>query len=60
MIKLVNFDKYPDSFYDYGGSAGKKRGIIYKNNNWMIKYPNSTEGMRDIAPSFKYSTSPLS
>lgn len=60
MIKLVNFDECKDSFYDYGGAAGKKRGIIYNGENYLVKYPNSTEGMRDIASNFKYSTSPLS
>ncbi len=33
MIKLIDFDKCPDSFYDYGGSAGKKRGVVYKDKN---------------------------
>lgn len=42
----------------YGGKAGYKDGIIYKNEYWIIKYPQSTKGMRGNIAS--YTTSPLS
>lgn len=43
----------------YGGQAGDKDGIIYNEENWIVKYPKSTRGMNgNNLPS--YTTSPLS
>ncbi|MBR0090871.1 MAG: HipA domain-containing protein [Lachnospiraceae bacterium] len=42
----------------YGGNAGFKDGIIYEGENWIIKYPKTTKGMR--VDDISYTTSPLS
>lgn len=42
----------------YGGLAGDKEGITFQGENWIIKYPKSTKGMRGELIS--YMTSPLS
>lgn len=38
--------------------AGQKLGIIYNNENWLLKFPKSTKNFSDVELS--YSTSPLS
>lgn len=42
----------------YGGFAGDKEGIVFEGENWIIKYPKSTRGMRGNLVS--YTTAPLS
>ena len=42
----------------YGGQAGSKEGIVFNGENWIIKYPKSTVGMRNMQIS--YTTSPIS
>lgn len=43
----------------YAGRAGDKRGIIYNNENWFLKFPKSTLGM-DHINDLSYVTSPIS
>ena len=40
-MKLIDLNKYEQSLKhgSYGGNAGDKDGIIYNNENWIIKYP---------------------
>jgi hypothetical protein len=42
----------------YGGKAGNKEGITIDGEYWLVKYPQSTRGMRGELDS--YTTSPLS
>ncbi len=58
MIKIENFDKIIPSGITYGGHSGSKKGIIYNNERWFLKYPKSTKSM-DIE-NLSYTTSPLS
>lgn len=55
----VNFNDCPLSIKNgmYGGMAGNKDGIIYRNSNWMIKYPKNTRSMNNVEIS--YTTAPL-
>lgn len=41
----------------YGGLAGRKDGVIINGERWIIKYPKTTKGMRNVPIS--YTTSPL-
>ncbi|MBP3747126.1 MAG: HipA domain-containing protein [Ruminococcus sp.] len=58
----MNFDlnSYPLSERNgtYGGKAGSKEGIIIDGENWIVKYPQNTQGMRGTLAS--YTTAPLS
>ena len=58
MIKIENFDNISNSGITYGGHSGSKKGIIYNNERWFLKYPKSTKSMniKDLS----YTTSPLS
>lgn len=42
----------------YGGKAGSKEGIVIDDENWIVKYPQNTQGMRGTLAS--YTTAPLS
>lgn len=42
----------------YAGRAGEKRGIKYKDQLWILKFPKNTKGMDKVNNS--YTTSPLS
>ena len=44
---------------EYAGRAGEKRGIIYNNEMWFLKFPKNTNGMNKVK-GLSYVTSPLS
>lgn len=44
---------------EYAGRAGEKRGIIYNNEYWFLKFPKNTLGMNRVT-GLSYVTSPLS
>lgn len=55
---LIDFNGCKDNHKVYGGMAGSKLGIIYQEENWILKFPKSTKGMKESEIS--YTTSPLS
>ncbi len=61
MIKIVDFSNCELSSrnLEYGGRAGEKKGIIYENGFWFLKFPKTTAGM-DVENIISYTTSPLS
>lgn len=60
MTNIIDFSscKLNDRYGRYGGAAGNKDGITYKNENWIIKYPKSTKSM--AGDNISYTTAPLS
>lgn len=48
-----------DRNLQYGGRAGEKRGIIYNDERWFLKFPKNTLGMKNTG-GLSYVTSPLS
>lgn len=61
MIKIIDFTNCHLSSrnLEYAGRAGEKRGIIYNNELWFLKFPKNTLGMNRIT-GLSYVTSPLS
>ena len=61
MIKIIDFSNCELSSRNlqYGGRAGEKRGIIYENQFWFLKFPKTTNGMKKV-DGLSYVTSPLS
>lgn len=55
---LINFTSLPKSDFLYGGNAGLKRGLIWNNKTWLIKFPQETTTFDNVDISF--TTSPLS
>ena len=61
IMKLIDFDDCELSVKNglYGGIGGFKEGVIYDNEEWIIKYPKSTRDLNrkiDIS----YTSSPVS
>lgn len=61
MTKIIDFTDCPLSQRNlqYGGRAGEKRGIIYENELWFLKFPKNSIGMENTK-TLSYVTSPLS
>ena len=61
MIEMFDFTNCELSSrnLEYGGRAGEKKGIIYNNDFWFLKFPKNTLGM-DKVKGLSYVTSPLS
>lgn len=60
LANIVNLDSCLTNERNgtYGGKAGEKEGITINNEYWIVKYPQSTKGMRGkLTP---YTTAPLS
>ena len=55
---LIDFNECQENNKAYGGMAGSKLGIIYQGEDWILKFPKSTKGMRKTEIS--YTTTPLS
>ena len=43
---LIDFNECQENNKAYGGMAGSKLGIIYQGEDWILKFPKSTKGMR--------------
>lgn len=47
-ISIIDFSecKYSDKHGIYGGASGRKDGIVYNGERWIIKYPRSTTKLK--------------
>ncbi len=61
MMKMIDFSNCELSSRNlqYGGRAGEKRGILYNNEFWFLKFPKNTIGMKKVND-LSYVTSPIS
>lgn len=61
MIELFDFTncQLSNRNLQYAGRAGEKRGIIFNNEYWFLKFPKNTIGMSKVS-GLSYVTSPLS
>lgn len=59
-IKIYDLNQFPTNTRNgsYGGAAGSKEGIDIEKEHWIIKYPQTTRGMKGDLLS--YTTAPLS
>ena len=48
MTKIINFSncELSNRNLQYGGRAGEKRGIIYNDNFWFLKFSQNTIGIK--------------
>ena len=58
MIDFSNCELSPRNL-EYGGRAGEKKGIVFNNSFWFLKFPKNTSGMNNVK-GLSYVTSPLS
>ena len=61
MIEIIDFTNcaLSNRNLEYAGRAGEKRGILYNNELWFLKFPKNTIGMNRVV-GLSYVTSPLS
>lgn len=61
MISIIDFSncKLSNRNLQYAGRAGEKRGIVYNNEYWFLKFPKNTIGMNKVND-LSYVTSPQS
>ena len=57
-MEIIDFNECKENARRYGGMAGLKAGIIYNNENWILKKKKSTKNFKVIEIS--YTTAPLS
>ena len=57
-MKLINVDNLVETNKTFSGNAGAKIGVIFNNDEYIVKYPKNIKNMNKVEIS--YSTSPLS
>lgn len=40
-MQMVDFNQYVQNQRMYGGTAGRKMGIVYKGRNYILKFPGN-------------------
>lgn len=59
MLNLVNFDNYGQNQRMYGGTAGRKMGICYEGENYILKFPSNLKEQQMKNINLSYSNSPV-
>lgn len=60
MQKMIDFNECEANRRTYGGSAGRKLGIVYQNENYLLKFPGNLKEKELKNISLSYSNSPVS
>ena len=58
MNKLININELKETRRTFSGNAGAKIGVIFNNEEYVVKYPKNISKMKNVE--IKYSTSSLS
>lgn len=58
MINIHDFEACEESGRFYGGNAGRKIGLVWRDDDWLVKFPGPTGKLHGNVPS--YTTAPLS
>lgn len=56
-MELIDFNHCEMNYRVYGGSAGRKQGIIYNGKNYLLKYPGNVREFKNV--NISYSNSPV-
>ncbi|MDO5439433.1 MAG: CtkA family protein [Erysipelotrichaceae bacterium] len=57
-MEVYDFNGYPELNESLGGNSGSKLIVVINGEKWMLKFPKTTIGMKNVEDS--YTTSPLS
>lgn len=57
-MSLIDFTNCNDDNELFDGEAGAKKGIIYNNEKWILKFGKNTKSMNNV--NISYTTSPIS
>lgn len=55
---LIDINDLKETNRAFGGNAGAKVGVIWNNEEWIVKYPKNIKNLSKVVLS--YSTGPLS
>ena len=58
MIDIQDFESCETSGQFYGGNAGRKIGLVWRDGDWLVKFPGTTRNLQGSVPS--YTTAPVS
>lgn len=56
---LIDFNGYEQNQRMYGGTAGRKMGICYQGNNYILKFPGNLKEQQMKNIRLSYSNSPV-
>ena len=58
-MELIDFNGYEQNQRMYGGTAGRKMGICYQGNNYILKFPGNLKEQQMKNIRLSYSNSPV-
>ena len=58
-MQMVDFNQYIQNQRMYGGTAGRKIGIVYEGKNYILKYPGNLKEQQMKNIHLSYSNSPV-
>lgn len=58
MVGIQDFESCETSGQFYGGNAGRKIGLVWRDGDWLVKFPGTTRNLQGSVPS--YTTAPVS
>lgn len=58
MVDIQDFESCETSGQFYGGNAGRKIGLVWRDGDWLVKFPGTTRNLQGSVPS--YTTAPVS
>lgn len=58
-MQLVDFNRFDQNQRMYGGSAGRKMGIVYEGKNYILKFPGNLKEQQMKNIQLSYSNSPV-
>lgn len=59
IMQMVDFNRYGQNQRMYGGTAGRKMGIVYEGKNYILKFPGNLKEQRMKNIQLSYSNSPV-
>ena len=58
-MQMVDFNRYGQNQRMYGGTAGRKMGIVYEGKNYILKFPGNLKEQQMKNIQLSYSNSPV-
>ena len=58
-MQMVDFNQYEQNQRMYGGTAGRKMGIVYEGKNYILKFPGNLKEQQMKNIQLSYSNSPV-
>lgn len=58
-MQMVAFSQYEQNQRMYGGTAGRKMGIVYEGKNYILKFPGNLKEQQMKNIQLSYSNSPV-